>query len=115
MKTLAIIRSFASEFCTSSLYDTGYGDAVSGSGMRDAETAEDMINALSYMTGYAHGARLACTYMTTRWQIAHLMGIAAATLRIHVQHDDADRAANAITTYRAELSDMLAKLSARSA
>lgn len=80
MTNLETLRMFFRSFSTSPMYDTGFSDAINGSGATDAETTEDMIKALAFINGYAQACRIANVYMTTPWQVANLVAIAAGIL-----------------------------------
>jgi hypothetical protein len=110
MNATEVSAKFWSLFCTTTLYECGFGDAVNGAGAREAD--EEHSRALSYLTGYAHACRLANQYMTPQWQICNLVGIAAATLRILVEEDNAAMAVRVVDTYEREFKDLLERKAA---
>jgi hypothetical protein len=103
--TLTTLRLFWGSFMRTDLYDAGYSDAVQWCGATSAETEEDMRRALSYLKGFADACRIACPYMSPSWQIANLVGIAAATFQ--VADGQFERLA---AQYKREIADLLGKL-----
>jgi hypothetical protein len=107
---LEVIKAFAALFCTSKLYDAGFSDAIMTSGIRSAINVEEMHVALAYVHGYADACRFANEYLSPRWQIAHLMGIATGTLAHALREGwSADRISRVTDTYRCELKELLSR------
>jgi len=80
MSDLETLRLFWRSFCVSPLYNTGFSDAIMGSGATTSQDTSEMARALAYLTGYAQATRQANEYMSSHWQVAQLVGIAAAVL-----------------------------------
>lgn len=87
MNHLTTLRAFWGSFCLSDLYDTGYSDAVTGGGATKANCTDSMVIAMAYMVGYANACRIASPYMSTPWQVANLVGIAAGTFLTFLRSD----------------------------
>lgn len=97
------ISTFARLFSTE-LYDTGYAEPVMSSGMCDALTESEMIQALAYVHGYADACRLASPFQGFHWRIAQLMGIASGILAACLDAGDSNEKLERLCdTYRREL------------
>ena len=105
---LSLIRGFALEFQRVGLYDTGFADAFREGGATRAEDCTAMRISLAYVKGCADTARVACRYMSAAWHIAHILGLAVASLDLALQQDyPAVRVERMIDTYRRELAALL--------
>ncbi len=109
--TLRALRDFWGSFGKLALYDTGFGDAITGCGATRAEDTMEAIVAMSYLTGFAQCARLACPWQGTEWHIANVLSIAAATFALKLQDDEFSvvQADRLIHTYTVELAELCRK------
>jgi hypothetical protein len=100
-----IIQDFATELTRTPLYQCGHADAWQH--VQRADTIEDLLVALGYCEGYADCARLACPWDSPAWRIADTLATAARTLAHLLRATTCVDADGPVTTYRAELADLL--------
>ncbi len=109
-------NAFWTLFVREGLYDTGYGDAISNSGADRADNDLDATIACAYMKGAADTARLVSSrdygFMSTRWQIDNLVGIAAGMLLTYWRYPeskayDEHKLRKICDTWERELKDLL--------
>ena len=100
-----IIQDFATELTRAPLYECGHADAWQH--VQRADTIEDLLVALGYCEGYADCARLACPWDSPAWRIADTLATAARTLAHLLRATTCVDADGPVTTYRAELADLL--------
>ena len=102
-----IIQDFATELTRAPLYECGHADAWQK--VQRADAIEDLLLALGYCEGYADCARLACPWDSPAWRIADTLATAARTLAHLLRATISVDLNGPITTYRAELAELLAR------
>ena len=102
-----IIQEFATELTRAPLYECGHADAWQK--VQRADAIEDLLVALGYCEGYADCARLACPRDSPAWRIAHTLATAARTLAHLLRATISVDVNGPITTYRAELAELLSR------
>jgi hypothetical protein len=100
-----IIQEFATELTRAPLYECEHADAWQK--VQRADAIEDLLLALGYCEGYADCARLACPWDSPAWRIADTLATAARTLAHLLRATTCVDADGPVTTYRAELADLL--------
>jgi hypothetical protein len=102
-----VIQDFATELTRTPLYECGHADAWQH--VQRADTTEDLLAALAYCEGYADCARLACSWDSAAWRIADTLSTAARTLGHLLRATISVDAQGPVTTYRAELAELLVR------
>jgi len=113
-RAIDVFAEFWQSFARDPLYDTGFADAVLGSGATKADDLNVMIEAMCFINGYAQCARLASPHDGPHRRIAHTIAcIAGATAsRFQAQRDEDGQfhtlqAERLVESYTAELTGLV--------
>jgi hypothetical protein len=107
---LQAIKTFAADFAREPLFSTGYAEVMRTCGITAAEDDVEMREALAFVVGYAQACRMATTYLSREWEIAHLMVTSAGVLGYRLRIGSYDKIPSILDTHRRELAALTAKV-----